>query len=166
MWATVFLLEQYLQNNMCSLTSLSLTRGNLLLCIMIQCQLLGLYNAWHDIFFTKLLNKKMKIPQSEPCQTHCVFFSVQVGSWFHLWQKKTICFWFLAPTPLYMKSFAIVVFACKCNLFCTRVHVHVQCPVYNIHHVDLYFWFGHWCNISCGVAVKVRGHQKKNQVMS
>ena len=47
----------------------------------------------------------------------------------------------LAPTPLYMYSFALVVFAWKCRLFCLCVHV--QCRVCYIYHVDFQFRFGH-----------------------
>ena len=46
-----------------------------------------------------------------------------------------------APILIYMKRFALVVFAWKCRLF--FMSAHVQCRVHYIYHVEFYFRFGH-----------------------
>ena len=51
-------------------------------------------------------------------------------------------------------SFALVVFAWKCRLFC--LFAHGQCRVYYIYHVEFHFRFEHlitfpvWYQLSCG----------------
>ena len=46
---------------------------------------------------------------------------------------------FLAPTPIYMQSFALVVFAWKFRLFC--LWAHGQCHVYYVYQVEFHFRF-------------------------
>ena len=130
--------------NVCPITGIKKNTSchkKFFLCMKENILLIEIYFLWHEINFLwqeiNFLWQGKKYHKAEYVQCRVCMVNIWVVA--PSAQKSGLLV--LAPTPLCMQSFALVVFPWKCCLFCLCAHG--QCRVYHIYHVEFYFWFGH-----------------------